>query len=256
MGSGGMNIAVALSVGLLQGFLHCSGMCGPFVLAYAIAVVPARPVASSAATAVALAEPPYRWSTVVAHLCHNAGRIATFTVLGAAFGWIGSFVDAASRLTGLQAAAGLGGGALMIAWAVDQVRTGHGGSGVERWSLLRFRPLQRLFQRQMGRRDPAGAFLAGGILGFHPCGLLYTMLVIAAATGSSLQGALTMLAFGVGTVPALLSVAAAGTLGGRRVQGRLFSYGAAALVGASGILFALRGMAVNGWLPHVSPWLF
>ena len=62
--------------------------------------------------------------------------------------------------------------------------------------------------------------------------------------------------FGVGTVPALASVAAAGVWGGTGIRGRTFANVAAALIGLSGILFALRGLAANGWIPHVNMWLF
>lgn len=236
-----MSIAVALTVGLLQGSLHCAGMCGPFVLAYSLAVRQQRTRPSA---------------LLPLHLAHNAGRIAMFTILGAAFGWLGSFVTAAARLTGLQAAAGIIGGALMIAWAVDQVRSGHGGGFLERWSPLQVGPIKAAFQRVIGRGSVGSAFTAGLLLGLHPCGLLFAVLLAAAATGSAVSGALTLLAFGIGTVPALLGVAAAGTWGGRRLRGRGFSYAAAGVIAAGGLLFALRGLAINGWVPNVQPWLF
>ncbi len=243
-----MTPLTALVMGLLQGVLHCSGMCGPFVLAFGLST---RVAGGSAPGLRARLR-----ALLPVHLSHNAGRILAFTLLGAVFGWIGAFVDTVARLTGVEAAAGLVGGAAMLAWAVDEVRTGHGGGFMERWSLLRAPALQRRLRQTLGRRDPWGAFLSGGLLGLHPCGLLYIMLLSAAATGRAVSGGLVLLAFGVGTVPALLTVATAGTLGGARLRGRAFSYLAAALIGASGLLFALRGMAVNGWIPEVNPWLF
>lgn len=235
-----MSLLLALGVGLLQGSLHCAGMCGPFVLAYALAVRPGGG----------------RGTLAVAHLAHNAGRLAVFTALGALFGALGSFVDTAARLTGVQAVAGFAGGAVMLGWAVDQARTGHGGAVVERWSPWRVPALQGRLRALLGRRDPGGAFACGALVGLHPCGLIFAMLLAAAATGSALRGAAVLLVFGLGTVPALLAVAAAGTFGGARLHGRAASYASAALVGVGGILFALRGLAVNGWVPHVWPWLF
>lgn len=238
-----MSIVVALTTGLLQGFLHCTGMCGPFVLAFSLALPSeGKPVSFG--------------RTAPLHLAHNGGRIFTFAVLGVIFGWIGSFVNGAAHLSGMQELAGLVGGGLMILWAVDQARSGHGGGMLERWSVLKVGPLQRVFRRALGRHDPGAAFLSGGLLGLHPCGLLYAMLITAAATASPLQGGLTMLAFGVGTLPALLGVAAAGTVGGARLRGRLFTYLSSAIVGLGGIVFAMRGLAVNGVVPHLAPWLF
>lgn len=279
-----MSMLMALLVGLLQGSLHCAGMCGPFVLSYGLALGPSRTAAAPAtaraeggATAAlarvagpALAAPPSsvggrspvaagpRPQTGVLRLllAHNAGRLTAFALLGAAFGALGSFVDAAARLSGLQAAAGFVGGSAMLLWAVDQLRTGHGGGGLERWSLWRIPAFGRRFRGLLGRRDPVGAYGCGFLLGLHPCGLLYAMLLAAAATGSPLSGAALLLSFGLGTVPALLAVAGAGAWGSVRPRGRGFTYATAGIVAASGVLFALRGMAVNGWVPNVWPWLF
>lgn len=237
-----MSLLLALGVGLIQGWLHCAGMCGPFILAYAVSVAPPgqRPAVRRLAPA---------------HLAHNLGRITAFAVLGAAFGGLGSFVDASATLTGLEAPAAVLGGLLMILWAVEQALTGHAGARLERWSPWRAAvqgPLRRLF----GRRDPAGAFACGFLLGLHPCGLLFVMLLAATATGAAWHGAAVMAAFGLGTVPALLSVASAATWGAGAVRGRAFTYASAGLIAAGGLLFTLRGLAANGVVPNVTPWLF
>jgi sulfite exporter TauE/SafE len=242
-----VSLGLALAVGLLQGSLHCAGMCGPFVLAFALSLAPGAEGGAARPAARQLA---------LAHLAHNAGRIFTFTLLGAVFGELGAFVDAAARLTGVQAAAGVAGGGAMVAWAVDQLRTGHGGAALERWSLWRWGRMQGALRTLFGRRDAGGAFACGALLGLHPCGLLFAMLLAAAATGSALRGAATLLAFGAGTVPALLGVALGGTYGARRLQGRLASPAVACLVALTGVVFLLRGLAINGWVPHVWPWLF
>lgn len=237
----------AMGVGLLQGFLHCSGMCGPFVLAFSLSFrkdSEGNLVKASTGQLLRL------------HLSHNLGRVLTFTVLGGFFGALGSFVNTASDATGIQAVAGIVGGTMMVLWAIDEVRTGHGAGFMERWSLMSIGPFRNLFRRIMAKKTPGAAFAAGILLGFHPCGLIFAMLVSAAATGSAVHGSLILLAFGIGTVPSLLSVAALGWFGGTRLQGRKFSYLAATLIALSGVMFMLRGMAVNGWIPDVSPWLF
>ena len=50
------------------------------------------------------------------------------------------------------------------------------------------------------------AFFFGMIWGWLPCGLVYTALTLAATTGDMLRSGLTMLAFGLGTMPAVMSV--------------------------------------------------
>ena len=69
-------------------------------------------------------------------------------------------------------------------------------------------------------RRPAGAgprdgFTLGFALGFLPCGFLYSALAASAATGTALGGAAGMLAFGLGTIPALVLVGVAGQAAGR-----------------------------------------
>ena len=236
----------ALGVGLLQGFLHCVGMCGPFVLSFSLAL-------SSKQNATGV---PKLFPMIRAHLVHNLGRITVFVLLGMLFGGLGSFVNTAARTNGFQAAAGFTGGVLMILWAVDEFRTGHGAGFLERWSLLKYGPVQNVFHRVTGHKGPVGGYVSGLILGFHPCGLIFAMLLSAAATGTALGGAFVLLAFGIGTVPSLMTVAIAGWYGRKRLTGRFFSYLAATLIALSGVLFILRGMAVNDWIPSVNPWLF
>jgi sulfite exporter TauE/SafE len=241
-----LTIALALLVGLLQGSLHCTAMCGPFALSFGLSVAGAE-TRWRALTSPRVAGPL---------LAQTLGRLTGFVALGAVFGALGSFVDAAARVTGLEAAAAVAGGLAMLLWAVDQARTGHGGAALERWSLWRLGGLGRLLRRLLGRRDPWGAYAFGLLLGLHPCGLLYAMLLAAAASGSAGHGAALLAAFGLGTVPALSAVAAAGALGRGRIRGAWAQYLTAGVVATSGVLFALRGLALNGWVPHVSPWLF
>lgn len=57
---------------------------------------------------------------------------------------------------------------------------------------------------------------AGAGAGFLPCGLLYGALAAAAGSGSAGGGGLGMLAFAIGTLPALFAVGFAGVFFGRR----------------------------------------
>jgi sulfite exporter TauE/SafE len=234
---------------LLQGFLHCSGMCGPFVMAFSLAR--GESVRSNGSMAAF-------WSSFISsHLMHNLGRIVTFVLLGFVFGLLGSFVNTVSKLNGLQALAGFIGGGLMLLWAFDELRTGHGAGFIEKWSLFRIPAFQRISQQFLTGTTKTQSFLSGIVLGFHPCGLLFAILLSAAATGSAWLGASVLLVFGIGTVPALLTVALLGWYGRKRFTSKRFSYVAAGMIALSGVLFILRGMAVNGWIPGGgSPWLF
>jgi len=98
-----------------------------------------------------------------------------------------------------------------------------------------------------------GTLLLGLLLGFLPCGLLYPVLMQAAASGGFISGMVIMLVFGVGTVPAMLSF---GFLISRiQPHMKLFLYRiAAVLIIILGLQSLLRGMAFNGWIAHGKYW--
>jgi hypothetical protein len=50
------------------------------------------------------------------------------------------------------------------------------------------------------------AYLFGLVWGWLPCGLVYAALALAVTTGDAGKSALTMLAFGLGTLPAVMGV--------------------------------------------------
>ena len=77
-------------------------------------------------------------------------------------------------------------------------------SFTERFGQRLWRHLQPLTQRYLPARTVAQAFPLGMLWGWLPCGMVYSALVTAMSSGSALQGAGMMLAFGLGTLPTLL----------------------------------------------------
>jgi sulfite exporter TauE/SafE len=77
-----------------------------------------------------------------------------------------------------------------------------GGSGL-------WKKIMPLAIRAGNRQDAIGRLLLGACWGLIPCGLVYSVLMTAASTANASSGALTMLAFGVGTLPAMLGLTAA-----------------------------------------------
>jgi hypothetical protein len=93
-----------------------------------------------------------------------------------------------------------------------------------------WRRMEPLGRRLLPVRTPVQALGVGLIWGWIPCGLVYSMLVTAVASGSALKGAGLMLAFALGTLPNLLVIGAMA--------------GAAARLSRSGIFRQLAGGAV------------
>ncbi|MBS0212926.1 MAG: sulfite exporter TauE/SafE family protein [Proteobacteria bacterium] len=119
-----------------------------------------------------------------------------------------------------------------------------------------FRLGHRLWQRiaPLGRRllpvtSLPRALAFGMLWGWMPCGFVYTVLLIAALRGSAWQGAATMAAFGLGTLPSMALVA----FGAQRYAG--FSARPAARRIAGTALVASAALTLAGpWLPPL-PWL-
>jgi len=216
---------LGLGMGLLGGFGHCAGMCGPIVAAVSLA-----------------AGPRVGWRrTLPLHLAYNAGRVTTYALAGAAMGLLGTVVNVAGRAAGLQQAVAVLAGALMVVM-------GLGATGLLPWARrLEQGVSSRLFAGAGGLLRAGGlprTFLLGLLLGLLPCGLSWTAFVGSAATGGPVPGALFALGFALGTVPALLLVGGAAALLSVKLRGALFRAGGVA-VALLGLLFLLRGLGLH-----------
>jgi len=216
-------LSAAAVTGLLSGFSHCLGMCGPLVASLGLSARTGQGAARAAA----------------GQLPYHLGRITTYALLGAVMGATGAFVNVAGRLAGLGDAVAVLAGLLMVA-------LGLGAAGVS-GTLRRFEARASARVVEAARRV-AGA---GGtlyplvlLLGVLPCGVSWTIFLGAAGTGGPVPGLLLALAFGLGTVPGLLLVGAASALLGQRARGWL-ARGAGLLVAGMGLLFLLRGLSVH-----------
>lgn len=216
-------LAGALLAGLLGG-VHCFAMCGAYLTALA------QP------TAAPVRLHP-RSELVAANLAAHAGRVTTYVTLGALAGAAGGIALAAQwqawqRMLYVVANVLL----LALAFAVARgasllVPLERAGLRVYAWALPAAKPI-------LARSDLPARFAFGLVWGLTPCALVYGVLPIALLAGSGAEGALVMLAFGLGTLP---NLAAAGWLlnRGRRYLGaRAARLAGAALIGA----FALMGI--------------
>lgn len=219
------DLALALSAGLVGGFGHCLGMCGPLVGGLALAAGP-RLGARAALSAQA---------------AYHLGRVTTYGAVGAVMGLAGSFVDVAGRLAGVQRGVSVLAGLAMMAM-------GLGAAGVAgQLRRLEARGTDRVVAAVRGLVEgggPGRLYPLGLLLGLLPCGLSYSVFVGSAATGAPAPGMLLALAFGLGTLPALLLAGAAAALLSQRLRGWLYRAGGL-LVVVMGALFVVRGFGVR-----------
>ena len=185
-----IDLASFLTLGLLGGFGHCVGMCSPFVLFVSRRTTPPE---------------GGRRAAFAAQLWYTLGRILTYTILGALAGALGGVVQLAGALLGIQRAASVVAGGVLVLWAVVALSDlvpglATGGS---------------LFAKVATRLKgsvPGHPFAIGLFLGLLPCGLLYSAVIAAVARGGPLEGAAALALFGLGTAPALLGVSLADEL--------------------------------------------
>jgi uncharacterized protein len=224
----GAALTAVFLVGLLGG-VHCLGMCGGIVTALTVQMPGQRPA----------------WSL---HLAYHAGRITTYALAGALAGGLGA---ATLRLEGILPVQIL----LYVLAQLILVALGLYLLGVPRYLDVFERAGRALWRRVQPaasalfpvRTAPRG-YAVGLLWGLLPCGLVYSVLATALVTGSAAGGALAMLAFGAGTLPALL---AAGTVfpALQRIR-RAQSVRRAA--GGVVIAFGLVGLAYAGELERLA----
>ncbi len=234
------NLTLAFVTGLISSFGHCLGMCGGIVALYSARqpVLRAMPGAR-----------PSLWVRLGALAPVHGGRIMTYVFLGTLVGLAGSLFDQLSGWVGWQGLFSILVGLAMIAIALSLM----GVFPPLEVVLARVRggtsPIQRM-RGLLGSQSLPAKWGLGILWGFLPCGLVFAMLVVAARAQSPLGGALTMLAFGLGTVPTLLGFGLAANLISPQLRGRLQVF-AALLIMVFAIQTILRGLAAANVIPSM-----
>jgi hypothetical protein len=180
-------LVTAFLAGLL-GSGHCFGMCGG--IAGSLGALSGIGSRSAAGPAVQF----------------NLGRLLGYVVLGALAAGI---LGAAGEITALKPVGkwlrGLT--ALMVLLiGLRFLLDWRGLDAIEKGGAGLWRRILPVVVRISQRHDWIGRLGLGICWGFLPCGLVYTVLVTAASTGNAIAGGATMLAFGAGTLPAMLGL--------------------------------------------------
>ena len=218
-----VTIAGALASGLLVGFGHCTAMCGPLVGSLALAAAPLGARRSMAG-----------------QLAYHAGRLTTYALVGGAMGATGAFVNVAGRLAGVQDAVAIAAGVLLVLVGLSAAGLS---AGLRRLEARLSARLGRVVRALLEGGGPGRLYPVGLAVGLLPCGASWTAFLAAAGVGSLPGGLLLALAFGLGTLPALLLVGAAATAAGAHLRGALYRAGGA-VVAMLGVAFLLRGLGI------------
>jgi len=206
------------------GSAHCAGMCGGLALA---ASGPMGTLDGSRAAR---------------QLGYHAGRLASYAVVGAIAGLVGSVVDDAGALVGAQRVAAIVAGSMIALMGALAVARAMGlrvpAAGVPT-------PLVRMAQRVHAATLRLPPNYRGVPLGLAtpllPCGWLYAFAAISAASASALLGAFVMAAFWLGTVPAVVIAS-----NGARIAFARLGRAAPIVAGVAMIAVGLHAAIVRG----------
>lgn len=213
----------ALLLGLASS-LHCIGMCGPLVMSIPVQHLPQH-------------------KKLLGILLYQFGRIGTYMLLGVLAGLIGWRIG----IAGWQQVFSIVMGIIILFFLLSRLFL----KKREGWKWFN-QKITRLISWSMHRHSFSGMCLMGAANGLLPCGMVYIAITGAMATGTILNATLFMFVFGLGTLPALFSLAFWGSRlswQNRRAMRKLVPYA----VGLTAILLIIRGLNLN--IPYLSPFI-
>ncbi len=207
-----LSITTAFLLGLL-GSGHCIGMCGGIM------------------SALSIGSGTSRNPGII--LGYNIGRILSYATIGLLMGTLGWFLGEFSRETSiiLRIIAGF----MLIAMGLYLAGWWSGLTVLERAGHKLWQYIQPRASSMLPVTSPLHAVIVGAVWGWLPCGLVYSTLTWAAASGSVTESALLMLFFGLGTLPVLFITG----LLARKVQTLLQGHVFRSVAGTLVILFGL-----------------
>ena len=165
-------------VGILTSF-HCIGMCGGFVLGYTV-------------SGSKSGNPSHQ-----SHIYYAIGKIISYSLFGALFGFVGGAITI--TITMKSVISGLA-GLFLIIYGLSM---NDAFAGLRRFHIRLPRGfVHHLFRQQRKTTSPFIIGLLNGLM--IACGPLQAMYVLAAGTGSAIEGAKVLAIFAVGTLPLML----------------------------------------------------
>ena len=171
--------------------IHCVGMCGGIIGALSLSL-PADIRSNKARMLMFITT-------------YNTGRILSYSFAGLVAGAIGTGVLASAGFDQGHAVLRAIGVAMMVAIGLYLAGWLPQLAIVEKIGVPVWKKLEPVGRKLLPVASLPKALAYGVIWGWLPCGLVYFVLLWALTAGNAMQGAFTMLAFGIGTMPTLLT---------------------------------------------------
>lgn len=182
---------VAFLMGLFSS-MHCVGMCGSIIGTLTLSLSP---------------EIRYNKRKLLPLVFnYNLGRITSYTLAGALAGVIETVVTMdmgelhGHRFLQLVSAIIMASSGMYIAGWFPRF------AYIEKLGLHFWKQVEPFGRKLIPVKNGTQAFLFGMVWGWLPCGLVYAALTLAASSGAIGRSAITMLVFGLGTLPAVIGI--------------------------------------------------
>jgi sulfite exporter TauE/SafE len=232
----GLNLLPVFVVGL-AGSVHCVGMCGGIAGALSGASAPrARSI-----PIIAL----HTGTSTRNIAAYNAGRIGSYMLAGAIAGGLAGGAASLARVTAWQTAGYWLANLMLVALGLYLMDAWHGLVRLEAAGNALWRRLLPLLKPLLPADTPFKMLGMGALWGWVPCGMVYSVLLTAALSGSASSGAAVMLAFGLGTLPMLLTLGLLGARVRTQLQRRPVRIASGLLVLAFGMLGLMRAAGIG-----------
>ena len=217
-------VASALLLGVVSN-LHCIGMCGPISLAL--------PLNRSS-----------KLSILIGLIQYNFGRLLTYMIIGYLIGFIGLGI----QLVGILQVISIISGILIIfyAWRKPLSRLKMLPSFGDKFSFFPTNAMGTILKSKY----PFKLILLGIINGLLPCGMVYTALIASILTGNPIDSALSMMFFGIGTLPGMIIIAYLANQMAFSFKSKINRY-LPYIISLIGLLIIIRGMNLD--IPFISP---
>jgi sulfite exporter TauE/SafE/copper chaperone CopZ len=170
------------------------------------------------------------------HMYFNAGRLVSYPLLGAVVGALGSALTLSPAVGGVVTILA---SSVMIVLGLQMLGL------FPSFALTLPKSIAHRIHDVGSRATEETAFLLGGLTFFLPCGFTQALQLYVLAKGDAVTGALTMLAFALGTLPALLSLSALSSFAKGGFQKHFLRFAGAAVI-LLGLLNVQYGLVLTG----------
>ncbi len=228
-----MSLGLVFLIGLVASVSSCMAVTGGLLVAAATSYNQGSPALGN-------------FERLKPHLYFNAGRLISYTLLGGAIGALGSALTFSATTNGV----------LTIAASTIMILLGFQMLGVLPGLGRFFRPksLAQAVHDLASRKVAGGAFTFGALTFFLPCGFTQALQLYVLGRGSFTTGALTMLVFALGTLPALLSLSVVSSFAKGAFQTYFLRFAGVAVI-VLGALNIRYGLILSGLDSGTTPLL-